>query len=133
MPTQKPRVTITIEDEILKKIENYQYSNRCKNQTQAILSLIKIGLSSLNKKEFTPQEKINPNIQNKHTQLSNYELNIIANLNKLNETGKQEATKRIEELTYIDKYSENKTIPVQNQEEYIELAARGGKIKIPKK
>lgn len=48
MPTKKPRVTITMSEEQLKKIENYQISNNYKNQTQAILSLIDAGFSTLN-------------------------------------------------------------------------------------
>lgn len=32
-------------------------------------------------------------------------ISIIDNLNKLNDTGKQEAVKRVEELTHIEKYS----------------------------
>lgn len=45
MPTDKPRVTFTIDDEKLAKLESYRYENKIKNQTQAILSLIDKGLS----------------------------------------------------------------------------------------
>lgn len=44
MPTNKPRVTITMSEEELEAIENYQYFNNKKNQTQAILDLIRKGL-----------------------------------------------------------------------------------------
>lgn len=44
MPTNKPRVTITMSEEELGAIENYQYFNNKKNQTQAILDLIRKGL-----------------------------------------------------------------------------------------
>lgn len=44
MPTNKPRVTITMSKEELGAIEDYQYFNNKKNQTQAILDLIRKGL-----------------------------------------------------------------------------------------
>lgn len=37
MPTNKPRVTITMTEQELGAIEDYQYFNNKKNQTQAIL------------------------------------------------------------------------------------------------
>lgn len=45
MPTTKPRVTFTISPEKLSEVENFQFGNKIKNQTQAILTLIEKGLS----------------------------------------------------------------------------------------
>lgn len=47
MPTDKPRVTFAISEEKLAALESYRYDNKIKNQSQAILSLIDKGLSSL--------------------------------------------------------------------------------------
>lgn len=47
MPTERPRVTFAINPDQLKKLEEYRFNNRIKNQTQAILSLIDKGLSDL--------------------------------------------------------------------------------------
>lgn len=44
MPTEKPRVTITMTDEQKKQVEDFQFNYRLKNTTQAILTLLKIGL-----------------------------------------------------------------------------------------
>ena len=44
MPTNKPRVTITMTEQELGAIEDYQYFKNKKNQTQAILDLIRKGL-----------------------------------------------------------------------------------------
>ena len=44
MPTKKPRVTFTISEEQLSLVEDFQFSNKIKNQTQAILQLIDKGL-----------------------------------------------------------------------------------------
>lgn len=47
MPTEKPRITITMSEEQLGQIEDYKFGNKMKNQTQAILSLIEKGMESL--------------------------------------------------------------------------------------
>lgn len=44
MPTEKPRLTITVTEAQLSEIEKYRYGKKMKNQTQAILSLIRMGL-----------------------------------------------------------------------------------------
>ena len=56
MPTQKPRVTFTISQDKLSKIDSYRSNNQLKNQTQAVLSLIEKGLQdySLNNKNKAP-------------------------------------------------------------------------------
>ena len=50
MPTERPRVTITVTEEHLKEIEAYRYGNKMKNQTQAILSLVRSGLDEIERK-----------------------------------------------------------------------------------
>ena len=56
MPTSKPRLTITLDETLQQAIENYQFSNRCKNQTQAILTLIEAGLAASGKSVERPQQ-----------------------------------------------------------------------------
>ena len=46
MPTDKPRITITIDEETMRSVKDYQFANRHDNQTQAILELIGIGLET---------------------------------------------------------------------------------------
>ena len=52
MPTQKPRVTFTISQDKLSKIDSYRSNNQLKNQTQAVLSLIEKGLE-----DYSPKSK----------------------------------------------------------------------------
>ena len=64
----------------------------------------------------------------KNQTLSKFECDMIQVCNKLNKLGKQEALKRVEELTYIDKYvesdiSEPNSISTSN----ISIAAHNGK------
>lgn len=47
MPTDKPRFTITVDDDLFDQITEYRFSNRMKSQTQAVLSLIDKGLAVL--------------------------------------------------------------------------------------
>ncbi len=51
MPTMNPRITFTVSEETMKAIDDYKFSHRMKNQTQAILSLIDIGFKVLEDKE----------------------------------------------------------------------------------
>lgn len=48
MPTNNPRVSFALSVDLLKQIDEFRYSNRIKNQTQAIITLINLGLESLN-------------------------------------------------------------------------------------
>lgn len=47
MPTKKPRVTITMTPELYEQVEQYQFDNRVKNQTKAIISLLEAGLEDI--------------------------------------------------------------------------------------
>ena len=53
MPTDKPRVTFTVSTETLEKIDEYRFSSKAKNQSQAILSLLEKGLAA-----YMPEAKI---------------------------------------------------------------------------
>ena len=68
MPTDKPRITFTLDEATLKAIDDYKFKHRIKNQSQAILSLIDIGLEAItneaNEKEKSSapeglEEKVN--------------------------------------------------------------------------
>lgn len=43
-PNAKPIINITIDEELLRKIEDYQFDNRIKNRSQAIAELLQKGL-----------------------------------------------------------------------------------------
>lgn len=59
MPTMNPRITFTVSEETMNAIDEYRFSHRLKNQTQAILSLIDLGFRVLQDKEpIEPVEKL---------------------------------------------------------------------------
>lgn len=60
MPTQKPRITFTLSEEELAKISDYQFSHKIKNQTQAILRLLEIGLADLQAEMALAETKKSP-------------------------------------------------------------------------
>jgi metal-responsive CopG/Arc/MetJ family transcriptional regulator len=49
MPTDKPRYTITLDKEMLDKIDDFRFKNRFPNRTQATLELIRIGIETIEK------------------------------------------------------------------------------------
>ena len=51
MPTDKPRFTITVDDELFKRLEDYRFENRCPNRTQTVIELIRQSLDQYDKKK----------------------------------------------------------------------------------
>ena len=51
MSTEKPRFTITVDDELFKRLEDYRFENRCPNRSQAVVELIRQSLDKYDKKK----------------------------------------------------------------------------------
>lgn len=51
MPTENPRITITVSPELRDQLHEYQHVHRMKNQTQTIVSLIEKGLGRIESQE----------------------------------------------------------------------------------
>lgn len=51
MPTDKPRFTITVDDELFKRLEDYRFENRCSNRTKTVIELIRQSLDQYDKKK----------------------------------------------------------------------------------
>ena len=47
MPTEKPRYSITVDDETLKEIDDFRFENRFSSRSKATVELIKMGLEHL--------------------------------------------------------------------------------------
>lgn len=50
-PNAKPIINITIDDKLLQLVEDYQFENRIKNRSQAIVELIRKGMEIEKDKE----------------------------------------------------------------------------------
>lgn len=49
MPTEKPRYTVIVDDELLKKIDDFRFENRFPSRSAATLELIRRGMETLEK------------------------------------------------------------------------------------
>lgn len=47
MPTEKPRYSITVDDQLMKEIDDYRFENRYNSRSQATVELIRLGLKFL--------------------------------------------------------------------------------------
>lgn len=82
MPTEKPRVTFTVSQDMLSEINEFRFNNKIKNQTQAILTLIEKGLS-----EYLSEAKNSPPFSDEEPQ---YLRELKRIYHSLNDTGKNE-------------------------------------------
>lgn len=51
MPTQKPRYTIIVDEELLQRIDDFRFENRYPNRSAATIELIRLGLEAIEKKK----------------------------------------------------------------------------------
>lgn len=47
MPTKKPRYTVIVDEEMLKRIDDFRFENRFPSRSAATLELIRMGLKAL--------------------------------------------------------------------------------------
>lgn len=47
MATKKPRFSITVPEELLKKIDDYRFNNRIASRAEAVIRLIEMGFDVL--------------------------------------------------------------------------------------
>ena len=51
MPTNKPRYTVIVDDELLKRIDDFRFENRYPSRSAATIELIRIGIETLKKQK----------------------------------------------------------------------------------
>jgi metal-responsive CopG/Arc/MetJ family transcriptional regulator len=47
MPTKKPIISIVLDEETLKKVEDFQYNNRIPSRSKALNEIIRLGIEKL--------------------------------------------------------------------------------------
>ena len=100
LPT-KTQYSINIENELLKKIDDFQFENRYRSRSSATVELIKIAMQTLEGKE--PEEP-----QEKKPALSEQEENLLALYRQLDEKRQEEV------MEFADfKRAKNKNTPPQ--------------------
>jgi len=60
MTTKKPRYSISVDDEMFERIEDYRFLNRFPNRSEATVDLIRRGLESLEREEEEREQKEEP-------------------------------------------------------------------------
>lgn len=65
MSTDRPRYTVSVDDELLQEIEDFQFANRYKTRSSATVELIRLGIQHQSPpdnglKRTTPSQKQNP-------------------------------------------------------------------------
>lgn len=51
MPTEKPRYTVIVDEELLKEIDDFRFENRYPSRSAATLELIRLGIEKLKKEQ----------------------------------------------------------------------------------
>lgn len=51
MATEKPRYTVSVDDEMFKEIEDFRYKNRFQTRSAATVELIRLGLLATKKQK----------------------------------------------------------------------------------
>jgi len=57
VPTEKPRYCITVDEELLKRIDDFRFENRYQSRSAATLELIRLGLDALEKQQANAKKK----------------------------------------------------------------------------
>ena len=72
MATNKPRYTVSVDDEMFKAIENFRFENRFQTRSEATVELIRLGLGQLKKEqeEQKKRKKISPPVRRMNEQSS---------------------------------------------------------------
>lgn len=84
MSTDRPRYTVSVDDELLKQIEDYQFEHRYKTRSSATVELIRLGIQQL----MQEQPKIAQNTASVPA-LSADEQQLIDDYRSLNEQGQE--------------------------------------------
>ena len=56
MPTEKPRYTIIVDDDLLRQIDDFLFENRFPSRSAATLDVIRRGIEQLRKEQETSRK-----------------------------------------------------------------------------
>ena len=57
LPTKKPIISVVLDDEMLTKVDVFQFGNRIKSRSKALNELIRIGIEQLEKEQRDKEKK----------------------------------------------------------------------------
>ena len=56
MPTEKPRFTVIVDDDMFQAIEDFRFENRYPSRSAAALELIRLGIEQIKKEQAEKQQ-----------------------------------------------------------------------------
>lgn len=68
MPTDKPRYTVIVDEELLKEIDDFRFENRYPSRSAATLELIRLGIKQLKKEQEEQKTVSNDKTSNNETE-----------------------------------------------------------------
>ena len=104
MPTDKPRITITMTPEQLQRIDDYRFENRLKNQTQAILSLIETGLADLEEETKKSPDTAEAASGKDDLEADSLRSTLLHNFEQLNREGREKLVDTSDDMVSSGKY-----------------------------
>lgn len=57
MPTEKPRYTVIVDEDLLRRIDDFRFENRYPSRSAATLELIRLGMETLDKQQKKKENK----------------------------------------------------------------------------
>lgn len=57
MPTEKPRITVVVDDDMLQQIEDFRFENRYPSRSAAMVELIRLDIEQIKKEQAEKTEK----------------------------------------------------------------------------
>ena len=57
MPTDKPRITVVVDDEMLQQIEDFRFENRYPSRSATMVELIRLGIEKLRREQAEQLEE----------------------------------------------------------------------------
>ena len=63
MSTEKPRYSITLDEELFKEVEDFRFEHRYQTRNQATVELIRLGLAEIKKQQESSLFSFYPRLQ----------------------------------------------------------------------
>ena len=57
MATDRPRYTVSVDNQLFQEIEDFRFSHRYQTRSEATVELIRLGLEQLKKEQALPKEQ----------------------------------------------------------------------------
>lgn len=133
MPTDNPRITITVSEDMLDRIDSYKHEHKLKNQTQAIVSLIQKGFESLTQLNVEQLDKVSASreatrVASDYDTLDSYgkqAIRAILNVEKsrVEHRAKTKKTKSVSLRRYIEPAAAGIPLYAEGEYEYFDVSA----------